>query len=42
VTALALEIKRHEAEVERQLRRGRPLAELMRLFDRLTELRKRD
>jgi len=42
VTARALEIKRHETEVERRLKRGRPLAELMRLFDRLIELRKRD
>jgi 4-hydroxy-4-methyl-2-oxoglutarate aldolase len=41
VTARALEIKRHEAEVERRLKRGRPLAELMGLFDRLIELRKR-
>jgi 4-hydroxy-4-methyl-2-oxoglutarate aldolase len=41
VTARAQEIKRHEAEVERRLKRGRPLAELMRLFDRLIELRKR-
>ena len=42
VTARALEIKRNETEVARRLRRGRPLAELMRLFDRLIELRKRD
>ena len=42
VTARALEIKRHETEVARRLRRGRPLAELMRLFDRLIELRQRD
>lgn len=42
VTARALEIKRSEAEVERRLRRGRPLAEVMRLFDRLSELRKRE
>ncbi len=42
VSARALEIKRNEAEVARRLRRGRPLAELMRLFDRLIELRKRD
>jgi len=27
--------------VERRLRRGRPLAEVSRLFDRLIELRKR-
>ena len=41
VTVRALEIRRHEVEVERRLKRGRPLAELMRLFDRLIELRKR-
>jgi 4-hydroxy-4-methyl-2-oxoglutarate aldolase len=41
VAARALEIRRHEVEVERKLRRGRPLAELMKLFDRLVELRKR-
>jgi 4-hydroxy-4-methyl-2-oxoglutarate aldolase len=41
VLARALELKRHEADVERRLRRGRPLAELMRLFDRLSELRRR-
>ena len=41
VASRALEIQRHEAEVERKLRRGRPLAELMKLFDRLVELRKR-
>jgi hypothetical protein len=35
-------VKRHEADVERRLRRGRPLAEVMRLFDRLSELRKRE
>jgi len=34
--------QRNETEVARRLRRGRPLAELMRLFDRLIELRKRD
>jgi RraA family protein len=42
VTARALELQRNETEVARRLRRGRPLAELMRLFDRLIELRKRD
>lgn len=42
VTSRALEVKRHEADVERRLRRGRPLAEVMRLFDRLSELRKRE
>jgi RraA family protein len=42
VNARALEIKRNETELARRLRRGRPLAELMRLFDRLIELRKRD
>ena len=41
VATRALEIQRHEAEVVRKLRRGRPLAELMKLFDRLVELRKR-
>ena len=41
VAIRALEIRRHEVEVERRLKRGRPLAELMRLFDRLIELRKR-
>jgi len=41
VAARALVIQRHEAEVVRKLRHGRPLAELMRLFDRLVELRKR-
>jgi 4-hydroxy-4-methyl-2-oxoglutarate aldolase len=41
VATRALEIQRHEADVVRKLRRGRPLAELMRLFDRLVELRKR-
>ena len=41
VAARALEIQRHEAELVRKLRRGRPLAELMKLFDRLVELRKR-
>ena len=32
--------KRYEAKVERRLRRGRPLAEVSRLFDRLIELRR--
>jgi 4-hydroxy-4-methyl-2-oxoglutarate aldolase len=41
VVSRALEVRRHEAEVERRLRRGRPLAEVSRLFDRLIELRKR-
>ncbi|HWU41033.1 MAG TPA: hypothetical protein VN203_25560, partial [Candidatus Acidoferrum sp.] len=41
VAARALVIQRHEAEVVRKLRHGRPLAELMKLFDRLVELRKR-
>ena len=41
VATRALEIQRNEAEVVRKLRRGRPLAELMKLFDRLVELRKR-
>lgn len=37
----ALEIERHEADVVRRLKRGQPLAELSKLFDRLIELRKR-
>jgi RraA family protein len=37
----ALEITRHEAQVVRKLKHGQPLAELMKLFDRLIELRKR-
>ena len=41
VATRALEIQRHEAEVVRKLRRGRPLAELVKLLDRLVELRKR-
>lgn len=41
VASRAVEIQRHEAEVVRKLRRGRPLAELTKLFDRLIELRKR-
>ncbi len=41
VVSRALEVRRHEHEVVRRLRRGRPLAEVMRLFDRLVELRKR-
>jgi 4-hydroxy-4-methyl-2-oxoglutarate aldolase len=41
VAVRALEIRRHEVEVERRLKRGRPLAEVMRLFDRLIELQKR-
>ena len=41
IATRALEIQRNEAEVVRKLRRGRPLAELMKLFDRLVELRKR-
>ena len=41
VESRAVEVQRHEAEVVRKLKRGRPLAELMNLFDRLIELRKR-
>jgi RraA family protein len=41
VATRALEIQRHEADVVRKLRHGRPLSELMKLFDRLVELRKR-
>jgi 4-hydroxy-4-methyl-2-oxoglutarate aldolase len=41
VATRALEIQRHEADVARKLRHGRPLSELMKLFDRLVELRKR-
>jgi 4-hydroxy-4-methyl-2-oxoglutarate aldolase len=41
VESRAIEVQRHEAEVVRKLKRGRPLAELMKLFDRLIELRKR-
>lgn len=41
VVGRALEVQRHEAEVVRKLKQGRPLAELMKLFDRLIQLRKR-
>jgi 4-hydroxy-4-methyl-2-oxoglutarate aldolase len=41
VLARALQVQRAESRLERHLRRGRPLAELMRLFDRLSELRNR-
>ena len=41
VASRALEIRRHEVEAVRKLRRGRPLAEVTKLFDRLVELRKR-
>jgi 4-hydroxy-4-methyl-2-oxoglutarate aldolase len=41
VLSRAREIERHEAEVVRRLKHGQPLAELMKLFDRLSELRKR-
>ena len=40
VVSRALEVKRYEAKVERRLRRGSPLAEVSRLFDRLIELRR--
>jgi regulator of RNase E activity RraA len=41
VVARALEVERHEADVVRKLEQGQTLAELMKLFDRLIELRKR-
>ena len=41
VLARAIEVQRHEAGVVRKLKHGHPLAELMKLFDRLIELRKR-
>jgi regulator of RNase E activity RraA len=41
VLSRAIEVQRHEAGVVRKLKRGQPLAELMKLFDRLIELRKR-
>jgi 4-hydroxy-4-methyl-2-oxoglutarate aldolase len=41
VLSRAVEVQRHEAGVVRKLKRGQPLAELMKLFDRLIELRKR-
>lgn len=41
VVSRAIEVQRHEAGVVRKLKQGRPLAELMKLFDRLIELRKR-
>lgn len=41
VLARAQEIERHEAEAARRLKKGRPLAELTNLLDRLTELQKR-
>lgn len=41
VLSRVLEVERHEAEVVRKLKQGRPLAEVMKLFDRLIELRKR-
>jgi 4-hydroxy-4-methyl-2-oxoglutarate aldolase len=41
VVARAIEVERHEAEVVRRLKQGRPLAELTKLFDRLIQLRKR-
>ena len=41
VVLRALEITRHEAQVMRKLKHGRPLAEPMKLLDRLIELRKR-
>ena len=41
VVARALEVSAHEADAVRRLKRGQPLAELTKLFDRLVELRKR-
>jgi regulator of RNase E activity RraA len=41
VAVRALEIERHDAEVERKIRRGRPLAEVTKLLERVVELRKR-
>jgi 4-hydroxy-4-methyl-2-oxoglutarate aldolase len=41
VVSRALEVERHEADVVRRLKQGQTLAELMKLFDRLIELRKR-
>ena len=41
VVLRAVEITRHEAQVMRKLKHGRPLAEPMKLLDRLIELRKR-
>jgi RraA family protein len=41
VVLRAQEITRHEAQVVQKLKHGQPLAELMKLFDRLIELRKR-
>ncbi len=41
VVSRAMEVQRHEAGVVRKLKQGQPLAELMKLFDRLIELRKR-
>lgn len=41
VALRALEVQRHDAQVERQLRRGRPLAEVMKLLDRLIEVKRR-
>ena len=41
VVARALEVERHETDMVRRLKRGQPLAELTKLFDRLVELRKR-
>ncbi len=41
VVLRAQEVTRHEAQVVGKLKHGQPLAELMKLFDRLIELRKR-
>ena len=41
VVARALEVQRHDTEVERKIRRGRPLAEATKLLERLVEVRRR-
>ncbi len=41
VVARALDVHRHYAEVERKVRRGRPLAEATKLLERLVEARRR-
>jgi hypothetical protein len=41
VVVRALEVERHDTEVERKIRRGRPLAEVTKLLARVVEVRKR-
>ena len=41
VVARALDVQRHDAEVERKIRRGRPLSEATKLLERLVEVRRR-